>query len=149
MKKLFIGNLSPATDENSLTEFFGAYGPLTSCKVIRDHGTGESRGFGFAEFDSDDTADAAMKALDGQPLDGNALRISEARERSDRPRGGGGGGFRSHGGGGGRPGGGGGRFGGDRPRHGGGGYSGGGGRDRDGGGRDRDGGRSGGGRRFK
>lgn len=114
-KKIYVGNLSYDTDSSALQQLFGAHGNVQSAEVIADRMTGRSKGFGFVEMSSDDEAEAAINALNGQEVDGRTLTVNEAKPREDRPRGGGGGG----GGGGGR----GGRGGGG----GGGGYGGGGG----------------------
>jgi RNA recognition motif-containing protein len=126
-KKLYVGNLPYSYTSQQLQELFAPHGNVTSAQVIVDRATNQSRGFGFVEFDSDDTALKATEALNGHPLNGRPLTVNEARER---PMGGGGGG------GGGRGPGGGGGFG-RGPRGGGGGgggYGGGGGRDGGGGG---------------
>lgn len=136
-KRLYVGNLSFQTTEHTLSDAFGADGrKVASVSIMMDRDTGRSRGFAFVEMETDGDAQAAISAMNGQDLDGRALRVNEAEDRKPRT-GGGGGGFGGGGGGGGRRGGGGGGFGGG----GGGGY-GGGGRggdrgDRGGGGRDR------------
>jgi RNA recognition motif-containing protein len=117
--KLYIGNLSYNTTEDSLRTAFAADGRVvTEVSIITDRETGRPRGFAFVQMGSPADAQAAISALDGQQLDGRTLRVSEARERAS---GGGGGGSR-----------GGYRGGGDRDG------GGGGGGDRDGGGRGRD-----------
>jgi RNA recognition motif-containing protein len=117
---------------------------VQSAEIISDRMTGRSKGFGFVEMGSDDEAQAAIAALNGQEHQGRALTVNEAKPREDRPRGGGGGGGGGYGGGGGGgrggygggSGGGGGRGGfgggggGGRDRGGYGGGGGGGGRDR-------------------
>lgn len=145
MKKLFVGNLAPQTTENSLEEFFHDFGPLGVCKIVKDFQTQESRGFGFVEIEDDQQATAAVDALNGEMLDGNEIRLEEARPKREGfggggNRGGGGGGRGGYGGGGGR---GGNRGGGGGGR---GGYGGGGGGGRSGGG-NRGGGGGGGFRR--
>jgi RNA recognition motif-containing protein len=122
--KLYVGNLSYNTTSSELEQLFGQHGTVQSAEVISDRDTGRSKGFGFVQMASDQEAQAAIAALNGQEQDGRALTVNEAKPREDRPRGGGGGGGRGGYGGGG--GGGGGR----------GGYGGGGG-GRSGGGRDR------------
>lgn len=120
MKKLYVGNISRTTSNESLTQAFQAYGNVISATILKDRDTGESRGFGFVEYEKDEEATAAIEGLDGKDLDGRAIRVSEARpnpERENRrPFGGGGGGGRHGGGGGGgfRGGRGGGGGGGDR-----------------------------------
>jgi RNA recognition motif-containing protein len=124
-KKLYCGNLSYNVDSSALEQLFSAHGTVQSAEVIQDRDTGRSKGFGFVEMGSEDEAQAAIAALNGQEHDGRALTVNEAKPREDRPRGGGGGGGGgSRGGyGGGGSGGGGGRGG-----YGGGGGGGGGGR---------------------
>lgn len=102
-KRLFVGNLSFQTTEASLSALFQQGGwNVASISVVTDRETGRSRGFAFAEMATDADAAAAMKALDGQQLDGRPLRVNEAEERKPRSGfGGGGGGGRDGGGGGG------------------------------------------------
>ncbi len=114
-KRLFVGNLSFNTTEDALAAIFQKNGWATSSiSVVTDRDTGRSRGFAFVDVVNDADATAAIQALDGQQLDGRALRVNEAEER--KPRGGGGGGFGGGGGGGGRREGGGGGGGGRRER---------------------------------
>jgi RNA recognition motif-containing protein len=132
-KKLYVGNLSYQVDSSQLEQLFGAHGQVVSAQIINDRDTGRSKGFGFVEMSSDQEAQAAIAALNGQQHEGRALTVNEARPREERSGGGGGGrgGF-GGGGGGGRGGFGGGGGGGGRGGFGGGGRGGdrGGGRDR-------------------
>ena len=91
-KKLFVGGLAWATDDNGLLNAFAAHGEVTDAKVINDRDTGRSRGFGFVTFADPAAADAAMAAMDGSELDGRSIRVNEAQQRGDRRGGGGGGG---------------------------------------------------------
>jgi RNA recognition motif-containing protein len=125
--------------DDSLMQAFAQFGSVTSAKVMMDRDTGRSKGFGFVEMGSDGEAQAAINGMNGQPLEGRAIVVNEARPREERPGGFGGGGGRSGGGGGYGGGAGGGGGGGGRSPYGGGG-AGGGGRSPYGGG-----GRSGGG----
>jgi RNA recognition motif-containing protein len=136
-KKLYVGNLSYQVDSSELEQLFGAHGQVVSAQIINDRDTGRSKGFGFVEMGTDEEAQAAIAALNGQEHNGRALTVNEARPREDRPRGGGGGGGGGYGGGGGGGGYGGGGGGGGRGGFGGGGGRGGGRGDRDRGGRDR------------
>jgi RNA recognition motif-containing protein len=108
-KKLYVGNLSYDVDSSALEQLFAAHGSVQSAEVIADRDTGRSKGFGFVEMGSDQEAQAAIAALNGQQHGGRALTVNEAKPREDRGgRGGGGGGRGGYGGGGGRGGGGGG-----------------------------------------
>jgi RNA recognition motif-containing protein len=104
--KLFVGNLSFSTGEDTLRSVFEEFGTITSVSVISDRMTGQSRGFGFVEFSSAGEAQKAIESLDGRDIDGRTISVNVARERQAQPRsfggddrGGGGGG----GGGGGKP----------------------------------------------
>ncbi len=85
-KKIYVGNLSYAVDDQELEKLFGQYGTVSSAKVIVDRYDNRSKGFGFVEMEDDSAADAAIDALNGQDSMGRELKVSEARERSDRPR---------------------------------------------------------------
>ena len=90
--KLYVGNLSYSTGDDELRQAFGEFGPLVSAQVVTDRDSGQSRGFGFVEFERADAAQRAIDALNGQQLDGRTLSVNVARAKEDRPRGGGGGG---------------------------------------------------------
>ena len=130
-RKLYVGNLSYNTDSSTLNEMFSAHGTVQSAEIIADRETGRSKGFGFVEMGSDEEAQAAIAAMNGQEVDGRSLTVNEAKPKEPRSGGfgGGGGGGRSggYGGGGGGRSGGGGYGGGGGGRSGGGGYGGGGG----------------------
>ena len=88
-KNVYVGNLSFDTTQGKLQELFEAHGQVSTVNVITDRDTGRPRGFAFVEMMTDEGASAAIRALDGQDVDGRALKVSEAKPRA--PRGGGGG----------------------------------------------------------
>ena len=98
-KKLFVGGLSWNTTEAGLRQAFERFGEMLEVKIITDRDTGRSRGFGFVTFSQEADADNAIATMNGQELDGRAIKVNEAQERKP----GGGRGGRSFGGGGGRP----------------------------------------------
>jgi len=89
-KKLYVGNLSYTVDGSALQELFGQYGTVVSAQVINDRDTGRSKGFGFVEMSTDEEAQAAIAALNGQQHNGRALTVNEAKPREDRGSGSGG-----------------------------------------------------------
>ena len=101
--KLYVGNLAYSVRDDSLLQAFSQFGTVNSAKVMMDRETGRSKGFGFVEMGSDAEAQAAINGMNGQPIDGRAVVVNEARPREERPGGfGGGGGSRGgYGGGGG------------------------------------------------
>lgn len=90
-KKLFVGNLSWDSKDDSLNALFAAIGTVTSAQVVTDRYTGRSRGFGFVEMENDAEADRAIAELNGKDLDGRQITVNEARAREERPGGNGGG----------------------------------------------------------
>jgi RNA recognition motif-containing protein len=117
--KLYVGNLSFSTTEETLQAEFGAHGQVEEVAVITDRDTGRPRGFAFVSMSNDNEAHAAIEALNGADIDGRTITVNEARPKSNGGgggggrgggyRGGGGGGYRGGGGGGDRGGGGGGK----------------------------------------
>ena len=79
MKKLYVGNLAWSATDNDLYTCFAVVGEVKSARVILDRASGRSRGFGFVEMDPV-AADRALQELNGAPLNGRPLRISEANE---------------------------------------------------------------------
>jgi cold-inducible RNA-binding protein len=99
-KKLYVGNLGYGITDSDLSKMFEAHGTVESAQIIMDRDTGRSKGFGFVEMKTDQEAQAAIAALNGQDSGGRALTVNEARPRTEGGRSGGYGG--GGGGGGGR-----------------------------------------------
>lgn len=98
--KLFVGGLSWNTNEDGLRQAFEPYGTLEEVMVIRDKDTGRSRGFGFVTLSSDEEAESAISALNGQELDGRTIRVNKSGSReSDGLKGSNGGSWGSYSGG--------------------------------------------------
>jgi len=88
--KLYVGNLSYNVNSSDLEQLFNQHGTVQSAEVIADRDTGRSKGFGFVQMGTNEEAQAAINALNGQEHDGRALTVNEAKPKEDRPRGGGG-----------------------------------------------------------
>ena len=93
--RLYVGNLPFSADEEAVRQLFAQDGrDVSEVKMITDRDTGRPRGFGFVEMGNSGDADSAIQALNGYSMDGRALTVNEARERSGGGGGGGGGGGR-------------------------------------------------------
>jgi len=88
--KLYVGNLAYSVTDSDLQSLFAPHGSVTSAQVVMDRETGRSKGFGFVELESRDQGEAAIKALNGQEINGRALTVNEAKPREDRGQGKGG-----------------------------------------------------------
>lgn len=81
---IYVGNLSYNMSESELRDAFGAYGDVSSVKILMDRETGRSRGFAFVEMPNQNEAEAAIAQLNGKDLGGRPLKINEARPRERR-----------------------------------------------------------------
>jgi len=91
--KLFVGNLNFSVTENDLQDAFAAYGTVVEANLIMDRATNRPRGFAFVTMNSPEEAQQAIQGLNGKEMGGRALNVSVAREREERPSGGGRGGY--------------------------------------------------------
>lgn len=85
--KLYVGNLPYNISDDQLSAMFARYGTPDSAKVITDRDSGQSKGFGFVEFNDAEIAKAAL-ALDGTEFGGRSLKVNEARPRTENAGGG-------------------------------------------------------------
>lgn len=79
--KLYVGNLSKQVNDAQLNELAIPYGKPVSANVATERSSGESKGFGFIEFGTADEANAAITGLDGRDVNGQALKVNEAKPR--------------------------------------------------------------------
>ncbi|RFN43407.1 rna-binding domain-containing protein [Fusarium flagelliforme] len=66
MSKLYVGNLSWNTTDDTLKQTFEEFGTVTDSIIMRDRETGRARGFGFVTFSTEEEATAAVNALNEQ-----------------------------------------------------------------------------------
>ncbi len=81
-KRLYVGNLPFETTESDLKDLFGQAGSVETVRIITDHDTGRSKGFGFIEMQ--DGGDKAIAEMNGMDFKGRALTVNEARPMSSR-----------------------------------------------------------------
>ena len=92
MTNIFVGNLSYQTTQEDLYAAFAAYGSVERVNIVTDRDSGQPRGFGFVEMSNDGEGEKAIAALNGTDLDGRALNVNEAKPKTERSNGAGGGG---------------------------------------------------------
>ncbi|HZW60798.1 MAG TPA: RNA-binding protein [Candidatus Babeliales bacterium] len=81
---IYVGNVASTVTEDQLRNLFAQYGHVLSVKVMKDKFTGEARGFAFVEMASSEEGQAAIAAINGNELNGQRLRVNEARPREER-----------------------------------------------------------------
>ncbi|MBI1754710.1 RNA-binding protein [Candidatus Azambacteria bacterium] len=84
-KRLYVGNLSYRTTNDTLKDAFSQAGAVESATVITDKMSGRSKGFGFVEMVNDEDAAKAIEMFNGKDLDGRNLTVNEARPKESRP----------------------------------------------------------------
>ena len=78
-KKLYVGNISPDANQESLEALFSVFGKVEKAYIITDRETGQSKGFGFVVMSNDAEAQAAIAALNGKECGGYTVKVSEAK----------------------------------------------------------------------
>jgi RNA recognition motif-containing protein len=77
--KIYVGGLPYSATDEQLSDLFAAHGAVQSARVITDKFTGQSRGFGFVEMESEEEAQRAIAALNASQMGGRTLTVNEAR----------------------------------------------------------------------
>jgi RNA recognition motif-containing protein len=89
---IYVGNLPRASSEEDVRKAFEAFGEVSTCSVIKDKFTGDSRGFGFVTMSNDTHGQAAIDGLNGKDMGGRALTVNLAKPKTEGSSRGGGGG---------------------------------------------------------
>lgn len=83
-KKIYVANISFNVTEQDIKNLFSEYGEIVSVKIITDTYTGQSKGFGFIEMETENDAKKAISALNGKTFVGKILTVAEARPQQPR-----------------------------------------------------------------
>ncbi|MCG7857709.1 RNA recognition motif domain-containing protein [Flavihumibacter sp.] len=81
---IYVSNLGFGVQSEDLKKIFTPYGEVSSINIIMDKVTNRSRGFGFVDMPDQQSAENAMRELEGKMLDGRAIKMNEARPREQR-----------------------------------------------------------------
>ena len=81
--KVYVGNLSKEVTAAQLNELAVPYGALVSAEIATERSGGASKGFGFLEYNNDDEGRAAITGLNGRDVNGQVLKVDEAKPRKD------------------------------------------------------------------
>ena len=83
-KKLYVGSLPYSWTVEQLEALFTPFGRVSSTAIVSDQVTRKSKGFGFVEMDSEESAKKAMEALNGKEIEGRPLSVREAKPNMDK-----------------------------------------------------------------
>lgn len=76
-----MGGLNFNTYEQALEDHFSSFGPIFEVVVVKDWETRRSQGFGFITFTNPEHASNAMRATNGESLDGRQIHVDHAASR--------------------------------------------------------------------
>lgn len=79
--KLYVGNLPYKATQSDLQDHFSQYGEVEEVVIITDRATNRSKGFGFVTFATDEAAQKAIEATDGEEFMGRPLKVNVARPK--------------------------------------------------------------------
>ncbi|SPJ72461.1 probable PAB1 - mRNA polyadenylate-binding protein [Fusarium torulosum] len=80
---VFIKNLDVAIDNKALHDTFAAFGNILSCKVAQDE-HGNSKGYGFVHYETDEAASQAIKHVNGMLLNEKKVYVGHHIPKKDR-----------------------------------------------------------------
>ncbi|ROT34843.1 polyadenylate-binding protein [Sodiomyces alkalinus F11] len=80
---VFIKNLDVAIDNKALHDTFAAFGNILSCKVAQDE-HGNSKGYGFVHYETDEAAGQAIKHVNGMLLNEKKVYVGHHIPKKDR-----------------------------------------------------------------
>jgi len=81
---VYVKNLNPEVTDVEFRQLFETYGDVTSSSVARDNETGKSRGFGFVNFVTHESASKAVDELNGKDFRGQELYVGRAQKKHER-----------------------------------------------------------------
>jgi polyadenylate-binding protein len=82
---VYVKPLEKTVDDKQLLDMFTPFGKITSVAVMRDE-NGESKGFGFVNFENHEEAEKAIDALNEKEINGKQLFVGKAQKKSEREK---------------------------------------------------------------
>ncbi|CAO2623121.1 Cleavage stimulation factor subunit 2, partial [Lemmus lemmus] len=79
-----VGNIPYEATEEQLKDIFSEVGPVVSFRLVYDRETGKPKGYGFCEYQDQETALSAMRNLNGREFSGRALRVDNAASEKNK-----------------------------------------------------------------
>uniref|UniRef100_A0A0K8TQX3 Putative apoptosis-promoting rna-binding protein tia-1/tiar rrm superfamily n=1 Tax=Tabanus bromius TaxID=304241 RepID=A0A0K8TQX3_TABBR len=83
---IFVGDLSPEIETETLREAFAPFGEISNCRIVRDPQTMKSKGYAFVSFVKKAEAENAIQAMNGQWLGSRSIRTNWSTRKPPAPR---------------------------------------------------------------
>lgn len=80
--KLFVGNIPFSISESGLEELFSPSGKVVSVTIPTDRESGRKRGFAFVEMGTQAEAEEAIRAMNGQTVEGRQIVVNASRPKT-------------------------------------------------------------------
>lgn len=80
---IFIKNLDKSIDNKALHDTFSSFGNILSCKIATD-GTGQSKGYGFVQFEAEEAAQTAIDKLNGMLINDKQVYVGHFLRKQER-----------------------------------------------------------------
>ncbi|XP_077433310.1 cleavage stimulation factor subunit 2 isoform X1 [Vanacampus margaritifer] len=84
LRSVFVGNIPYEATEEQLKDIFSEVGLVVSFRLVYDRETGKPKGYGFCEYQDQETALSAMRNLNGREFNGRALRVDNAASEKNK-----------------------------------------------------------------
>ncbi|XP_053735952.1 cleavage stimulation factor subunit 2 isoform X1 [Synchiropus splendidus] len=84
LRSVFVGNIPYEATEEQLKDIFSEAGLVVSFRLVYDRETGKPKGYGFCEYQDQETALSAMRNLNGREFSGRALRVDNAASEKNK-----------------------------------------------------------------
>ncbi|KAM4696640.1 cleavage stimulation factor subunit 2 isoform 3-T3 [Rhinophrynus dorsalis] len=84
LRSVFVGNIPYEATEEQLKDIFSEVGPVVSFRLVYDRETGKPKGYGFCEYQDQETALSAMRNLNAREFSGRALRVDNAASEKNK-----------------------------------------------------------------
>ena len=79
--RIYVGNLAKSTTQDEINTLFAQAGSVSSVELIKDRGTGMSKGFAFVSMAAQADADKAISMFNAYSLANNTLKVNVAKPR--------------------------------------------------------------------
>ncbi|MBA0792579.1 hypothetical protein Gohar_017067 [Gossypium harknessii] len=80
---IFIKNLDKSIDHKALHDTFSSFGNILSCKISTDS-FGQSKGYGFVQFDNEESAQNAIDKLNGMLINDKQVYVGLFLRKQER-----------------------------------------------------------------
>jgi RNA recognition motif-containing protein len=79
--RIYVGNLAKSTTQEEITTLFAQAGTVSSVDLVKEKGSGLSKGFAFVAMPTQAEADKAISMFNAYSFADNTLKVNIAKPR--------------------------------------------------------------------